>query len=195
MHIIWKHEIDTLFTNKSTGNHTSNSTPLLLVNNQILQFSKTSLYLNTLYSLCPVSLTLNNFKLQLLNTPTTNIMVNGIKGGKIEEKTVRKYGYLKFPCIIGKAHRCRKETWCMWHFVFHHGKKLGGVNWKWPCHTWPDRPNVQETSVIRQCSFYVLLLSAKCIRVRRCLLQIHSCVWGVNIFAGLIISPPDKICL
>ena len=67
----------------------------------------------------------------------------------------------------------------------------------WPCHIWPDRPYVQETKFIHQCSFYVLFM---------------SCYYPPNAFllgdvrckyiplrrkfsAGLGISPPDKILL
>ena len=48
----------------------------------------------------------------------------------------------------------------------------------WPCHTWPDRPYVYKKR-ISQCSFYVILMSAKYVRakvrvIRRYSLQIHS---------------------
>ena len=72
--------------------------------------------------------------------------------------------------------------------------------WLWPCHIWPDQPYVQETNIIRQCSCYfdVLLLSAKCVRVRQCSLQkIKIYIPGVRrtFSAGLVLSSPDNIFL
>ena len=62
----------------------------------------------------------------------------------------------------------------------------------------PDRPYVQETNVIRQCSFYVLFIScysAKCVCV--IIGDVHCKYIPVRhtSSAGLVISPPDKIFL